>query len=361
MKKHILTCCITVLFFTTSLASATVSYTVTDSLQGGSIIFYNGLTSDSVYNSPLNTGEFTVEDVQECPTLVIRLSSNMYYPVSISLDKPLIEFTITVVNNLPQLQFANDTFNQAYFERAKTLWSLTEQQRNMAKAFRDTTLNSDSLSIVWKQLRATRDSVDFSFYYHHGHNANTRLFYAYFALKGRYLSADSVQLILNGLSDRLKQFYVYRYCINLLNDTTYPVTVGEHMPPLTMKDTAGRQVAFMPLGSNKTQYYFFWATWCNGCKPELKQLSALTAALDSLQIGLAVVNTDRDMQRWKQYVAKDSFLHSTYYYSYLDTDEWLLRLGVNYLPYIIEVKNGIVNRKGLRVEDIQAALAKEGQ
>ncbi len=358
MEKHILTCCITALFFATSQASVTVSYTVTDSLQGGSIIFYNGLTSDSVYGSPHNTGRFVVDDVQECPTLVVKLSSNMYDWLSVSLDKPLIQFTISITNGLAALHFTNDTFNQAYFEHAKAMRPLKEQQRSMSKALRDTSLNADSLKAVWNQLKVMRDSIDYAFFYNHGHNANTRLFYAYFALKGKHTPVDSVQLILNGISDRLKQFYVYRYCLKLLYDSAYPVTVGEPMPALILRDNTGNPVDFKP---DNVQYYFFWATWCNGCKPQIKQLSDLTTSLDSLQIGLKIVNTDRDIERWKRYVANDSFLHNTHYYSYLDTDEWLLRLGVNYLPYIIEVKNGIVNRKGLRVEDIQAALAKEGK
>jgi thiol-disulfide isomerase/thioredoxin len=286
----------------TAYAGVKVSFSFKDPQNVFELDFSNSLTSDSVFSCRCASGTFYIEDVESCPVIALVIHrEDTWEFINIDLSKPLVEFTIDMVNGLPELYFANDTFNQSHFKYTKSLRPLKKRQWQLVSAFKDTTQNIDSLMVAWKSLQQETDSTTFSFYYHHGHQSVSRLLYVYFLLKGKSLSADSAKLILNGISGDAKQSRFYRLCYQQLYNPDFVIEAGATMPNLLLKDFAGN-LQNKQVDVNKNYlYYFFWATWCGGCKPQLKKLQEAATLIDSLHIGYVVVNTNNTFEQWQAY------------------------------------------------------------
>lgn len=329
-------------------AQVIVSFAITDTVHPIPLRFTNGITSDSVFYCNCTHGSFVVPDVNYCPTLTLNTKSVRYGNdfLYISLDNPVTQLHISIEDSLPILRFDSDTFNQYYYEYASALRPLKWHQRQLNKAMRDKTKNIDSLYAVWIQSLNDFNSLQYNFYTQHGHQSRARLLYAYSKLASMSMSKDSIRTVFDGMrgyADNMKQ---YGYCIKMLNDSSYTITPGKRMPEMSFLNLDEVQLKSTDF-QNANVNYFFWATWCHGCKPELETLRS-----NHSNSNWVIVNVDKDYHRWKAYVRDKEFLKETYYYKFGDTDENLFRLGVNYLPYIIETERGEVVRKGARIEEV---------
>ncbi len=211
---------------------------------------------------------------------------------------------------------------------------------------RDTAQNVDSLYTIWKQTNSKFSNIQYAFYTQHGHQSRARLLFAYYKLASNSMSKDSIRVVFDGMSGFANNMKQYDYCMKMLNDSSYRLEKGDKLPEMIFVSSTGNQWKTSNLNTGKVNY-FFWATWCHGCKSELATLQKSKSLANWV-----VVNMDKDFDRWKSYLNGNDYLSNAYHYRSEDTDETLFRIGVNYLPYIIEVDDGVIVNKGAHIDEV---------
>jgi len=124
------------------------------------------------------------------------------------------------------------------------------------------------------------------------------------------------------------------------------VKVGDVLPKAMVHDEAGKEL--QPWTGKKTLINF-WATWCDACKVELKEMAAELKALPSDK-QVVFVSLDKDPQKAKDYFAKefkaDSSMSKSLYYdsAFAMADQ----LGVESFPMTLVVDEA---GKVLKIQD----------
>jgi peroxiredoxin len=126
----------------------------------------------------------------------------------------------------------------------------------------------------------------------------------------------------------------------------YAVKVGDVLPKVTVQDEGGKTV--QPW-SGKQTLINFWATWCDACKVELKEMEAEVKKLPSDR-QVVFVSLDKEPKKAKDYFTKEfkaqsPMLTSLYYdasFSMADT------LGVESFPMTLVVDG---SGKVIKVQD----------
>lgn len=81
----------------------------------------------------------------------------------------------------------------------------------------------------------------------------------------------------------------------------WAVKVGDTLPKLSVQDDAGKSV--QPWAGKPTLINF-WATWCEACKVELKEMQDEVKSL-SPEYRVVFVSLDKDTQKAKDYFSKE--------------------------------------------------------
>jgi len=126
----------------------------------------------------------------------------------------------------------------------------------------------------------------------------------------------------------------------------YAVKVGDVLPKVAVQDEAGKTV--QPWAGKQTLINF-WATWCDACKVELKEMEAEVKKLPSDR-QVVFVSLDKEPKKAQEYFSKEfkspsPMLSSLYYdasFSMADT------LGVESFPMTLVVDG---SGKVIKVQD----------
>jgi len=131
------------------------------------------------------------------------------------------------------------------------------------------------------------------------------------------------------------------------------VKVGDTLPKIDVTDPAGK--AAQPW-SGKVTLINFWATWCEACKVELREMDSELTKVDG-DHKVVFVSLDKDPAKAKDYIAKE-FKGSTAILANLHSDEAFKladALGLESFPMtlvvdqsgkVIKVQEGFKEGKG---------------
>jgi thiol-disulfide isomerase/thioredoxin len=79
------------------------------------------------------------------------------------------------------------------------------------------------------------------------------------------------------------------------------VKVGDVLPKITVKDASGKDIE--PWAGHVTLINF-WATWCDACKVELKEMAGEVSKISSRE-KVAFISLDKDSGKAKEWMAKE--------------------------------------------------------
>lgn len=124
------------------------------------------------------------------------------------------------------------------------------------------------------------------------------------------------------------------------------VKVGEVLPKMTVQDEAGK--AIQPWAGKQTLINF-WATWCDACKVELKEMATELKNLPSDR-RVVFVSLDKEPKKAREYFSKEfkddaSMMSSLFYDASFQTAD---TLGVESFPMTLVVD---ASGKVIRVQD----------
>jgi thiol-disulfide isomerase/thioredoxin len=133
----------------------------------------------------------------------------------------------------------------------------------------------------------------------------------------------------------------------------FAVKVGDVLPKLTVKDDAGKSVE--PWAGKKTLINF-WATWCDACKVELKEMQSEVKHLPSDR-QVVFVSLDKDPKKAKEYFTKEfkgaSPMVSRLFYDQafemaerLEVESFPMTLVVDETGKVIQVQEGFKPGEG---------------
>jgi thiol-disulfide isomerase/thioredoxin len=135
------------------------------------------------------------------------------------------------------------------------------------------------------------------------------------------------------------------------------VTSGEALPPLDLKALGGGEPLTTGTVAGKVTLLNFWATWCDACKVEIKEMETkLREAMAQGDFRLAFVSLDKEPEKaieWFRANLKEPevFLKHLYSDASFQTSE---RLNVDSFPMTV-----VVDRAG-KVAQVQRGY-KEGE
>lgn len=83
------------------------------------------------------------------------------------------------------------------------------------------------------------------------------------------------------------------------------IQIGMECPNIEGYTTEGNNVTIADL-RGKVVYIDVWATWCGPCKKEIPMLKTLESFYHGKDVEFVSVSTDQDVQKWKDFVAKEA-------------------------------------------------------
>lgn len=134
--------------------------------------------------------------------------------------------------------------------------------------------------------------------------------------------------------------------VAIVSTPVFAVKVGDVLPHLSVQDNSGK--SSQPWAGKQTLINF-WATWCDACKVELKEMESEVSKL-SPNRAVVFVSLDKEPKKARDYFAKEfktaSPMQSSLYYD--SKFEMADTLGVSSFPMTLIVDE---SGKVLKIQD----------
>ncbi|HEX7844382.1 MAG TPA: TlpA disulfide reductase family protein [Chitinophagaceae bacterium] len=158
----------------------------------------------------------------------------------------------------------------------------------------------DSLAGKLKRVNDTINRIDYAYFDEHPGSYLTAYLLQY---QARNLSADSLALFYNRLSDHLKNHVVTQTIRSRLKGMKVG-TVGTMAAKFIAKDTSGHDF-YSGLIKEKYILLDFWASWCVPCREQSPFLIGLHKKYTDKGLRIVSIADDRDLAKWKEAIEKD--------------------------------------------------------
>lgn len=176
---------------------------------------------------------------------------------------------------------------------------------------------------------------------------------------GNIISKDSLMVLYDGISKKIKKGPVNDYLINILDIDTPGVEIGEIAPNFRGTTPSGNTVSLAE-SSGKLTLIDFWASWCKPCRLQSPKLVELYDKYSSFGLEIISVSVDNDESDWVQAIKDDglNWLHVSDLKSW--NDPIATRYDVKEIPTIFLLdSNRLVVDKGNYLRSIEVNLNKQ--
>ena len=181
-------------------------------------------------------------------------------------------------------------------------------------------------------------------------------FVSYYQFQVTQISLDTMQLIMNGFSDEVKQSDYYRH-LSSLYFTLEATASSKPAPDFTLPDVDGKNVSLSDF-RGQTILLDFWASWCGPCRKLSPDLVKLHEQFKERNFTIVSVSVDEHKDRWLKAIEEDG-LNWTHL-SKLDGWSDVSKLyGVMAIPQNFLISSdGIILHKNLTIEQLTKRLEK---
>lgn len=161
-----------------------------------------------------------------------------------------------------------------------------------------------------------------------------------------------IQKYYDGLDQSLKDHSEGKKILKKLKDAK-KVDVGKRAPDFSAKSPEGKIISLKE-SLGKVTIIDFWASWCKPCRMENPNVVALYNELHSKGLNIVGVSLDKDLDKWKEAIAKDGITWT----QVSNLKEWsepiALLYNVNSIPKTFVLnKYGIVVAKDLTGKELK--------
>lgn len=128
-------------------------------------------------------------------------------------------------------------------------------------------------------------------------------FTAYYQFQIHNISSDTLDRIMDGFSDPVKNSVYYKH-LDRLYTTLRKVAISQSAPPFSIPDTSGNLVELDQfLGS----YVLidFWASWCAPCRATNPELVEVYEQFSHKNFTIVGISVDKDESSWKSAILAD--------------------------------------------------------
>lgn len=161
-----------------------------------------------------------------------------------------------------------------------------------------------------------------------------------------------IQKYYDGLDQSLKDHSEGKKILKKLKDAK-KVDVGKRAPDFSAKSPEGKVISLKE-SLGKVTIIDFWASWCKPCRMENPNVVALYNELHSKGLNIVGVSLDKDLNKWKEAIAKDGITWT----QVSNLKEWsepiALLYNVNSIPKTFVLnKYGVVVAKDLTGKELK--------
>lgn len=176
---------------------------------------------------------------------------------------------------------------------------------------------------------------------------------------GNIISKDSLMVLYDGLSTKIKKGPVNDYLINILDLDTPGVEIGEIAPNFRGTTPSGNTVSLAE-SVGKITLIDFWASWCKPCRVQSPELVELHNKYSSNGLEIISVSLDKKESEWIQAIKDDglNWLHVSHLKSWFDPIA--TKYNVKEIPTIFLLdSNRLVLDKGSHLSSIKFNLQRQ--
>ncbi len=161
-----------------------------------------------------------------------------------------------------------------------------------------------------------------------------------------------IQKYYDGLDQSLKDHSEGKKILKKLSESK-KVDVGKKAPDFSAKSPDGKVISLKE-SLGKVTIIDFWASWCKPCRIENPNVVALYNELHSKGLNIVGVSLDKDLDKWKEAIAKDGITWT----QVSNLKEWsepiALLYNVNSIPKTFVLnKYGVVVAKDLTGKELK--------
>jgi peroxiredoxin len=128
-------------------------------------------------------------------------------------------------------------------------------------------------------------------------------FTAYYQFQIFNISSDTMDLIMDGFSETVKESVYYEH-LDRLYSTLRKVAISQPAPPFSIPDTSGNLV---DLNQFRGSYVLidFWASWCAPCRATNPKLVEVYEQYSHKNFTIIGISVDENESRWKDAIHAD--------------------------------------------------------
>ena len=264
------------------------------------------------------------------------------------------QFSFNGYVNSPYLHsiFINDTLGQVHLFLDNSNIQLTGHIDSLEKVTisgsrEDSLFHSISLDAIFEKktgMDIMLNNNDYTF----------SAFVSYYQFQVNQLSMDTMQLIMNGFSDEVKQSDYYRR-LSSLYFTLEATAASKPAPDFTLPDVNGENVTLSDF-RGKTILLDFWASWCGPCRKLSPDLVKLHEQFNERNFTIVSVSVDEHKDRWLKAIEDDglNWTHLSKLDGWSDVSKMY---GVMAIPQNFLINpDGIILNKNLTIEQLNEQL-----
>lgn len=179
-------------------------------------------------------------------------------------------------------------------------------------------------------------------------------FTAYYQFQIQNISADTLNMIMNGFSDDVKQTVYFEH-LQKLHDRIIKVAISKPAPEFSIPDEHGKQVHLTDFRGNYV-LLDFWASWCAPCRKENPELVKVYEKFRSKDFSVIGISVDERKDRWLKAI-RDDQLPWTNVSNLLGWDTVTDEYGIKAIPqnFLLD-PNGVIIAKNLSAPELEELL-----